>query len=155
MRLTVRDSLVVLLIWLCASLQMIAAEPGDLSKLRILYVGRTPDRPIEAPSYITGKDAERFVELRKERFAAFDKFLNQHFANVKLIDATNYEVALSDNFDVTIFDEMPPGIKSVTVDGWTKQLRLPDDFDRPALMVGEVGPMTIGRFGNEYLIDHL
>ncbi len=130
-----------------------AAERSDLT---VLYVGPSADIAPPVPSYLTGKDRERFAELHTERPEAFRKLLSQHFETFKVIVASEYRVEMSADFDVTIFDAKPPVIDTVKQpEGWEKSIRLPDDFSHPAVMVGEVGPLTIGRFGNDFLLDHL
>ena len=144
------------------ALNVAAAEESDLaianlekSVLRVLYVGPNPDADIVVPSYITGPDAERMIELKKERMSAFRELLDEYFETVRVVNAEDYLVKMSSEFDVTIFDARPPAIDTIDMGGWEKPLRLPDDFDRPAMMVGEVGPMTLGRFGLDLQIDHL
>ena len=133
-----------------------SADAADNSKLRVLYVGPDPASQPDVPVYVTGIGRERFVELRTERPEAFRSLLSKHFDNFKIIVAEDYRVELSEQFDVTIFDAQPPVIEGrKQADGREKQIRLPDDFSHPAMMIGEVGPMTIGRFGNDFLLDHL
>lgn len=128
----------------------------ELSKLKVLYVGPSPEELPTVPSYLTGKDRERYAELHTERPEAFRNLLSQHFKNYKVIVANDYRVEMSADFDVTIFDAKPPITQKVKQpDGWEKKIRLPDNFSHPAMMVGEVGPFTIGRFGNDFLLDHL
>ena len=74
--------------------------------------------------------------------------------------AEDYRVELSEQFDVTIFDAQPPVIGDLAEyqtgrDGWEKRIRLPDNFSHPAMMIGEVGPFTLGGFGNGFLLDDL
>lgn len=130
-----------------------AAERSDLT---VLYVGPSPTTAPPMPYYKTGKDRERFAELHTERPEAFRKLLSQHFANFKIIVASEYLIEMSSEFDVTIFDAKPPVVETIKQsDGWEKSIRLPDDFSHPALMIGEVGPFTLGRYGNDFLLDHL
>lgn len=133
----------------------VVIRDGDKSDLKILYVGPNPDGDIQAPGYISGPDAERYVELKKERKSAFKAFLEQHFANVQLINAKDYVPEMSKDADVTIFDELTPAVRTVDTDGWEKPIRLPDDFHHASLMIGEVGPLTLGRHGLGLQIGHL
>lgn len=132
-----------------------AVDEAEKSELRILYVGPNPDGGIRAPSYISGADAERFVELKKERKAAFKSLLEQYFSNVELVNAEDYVPSMSEKVDVTIFDELTPALRKVDVGGWQKPIRLPDNFHHASLMVGEVGPLTLGRHGLGLQIGHL
>ncbi len=133
-----------------------SADAAENSKLRVLYVGPDPASQPNVPTYLTGKDRERFAELRTERPEAFRSLLSKHFDNFKIIVAEDYRVELSEQFDVTIFDAQPSVIETKKQpDGWEKRIRLPDNFSHPAMMIGEVGPFTIGKFGNDFLLDHL
>ncbi len=140
-----------------------SADAAENSKLRVLYVGPDPASQPNVPTLphngsprdLTGKDRERFAELRTERPEAFRSLLSKHFDNFKIIVAEDYRVELSEQFDVTIFDAQPGGETKKQPDGWEKRIRLPDNFSHPAMMIGEVGPFTIGKFGNDFLLDHL
>ena len=55
----------------------------DGSALEVLYVGPDPDADPTVPSYVTGDDATRMIELVKERTPAFKAFLEQHFETVE------------------------------------------------------------------------
>lgn len=153
------STLGLLLIFVSGTLPAVAqSELNAVSKssLKVLYVGPSPDEDPEVPYYLTGKSAERFARLKTERHDAFKKFLGKYFDTVKPIVASDYKVAMSAEHDVTIFDELPPALADKKVAFRTpKSLRLPDDFSYPAIMVGEVGPLTLGRRGNGFLIDHL
>lgn len=127
----------------------------EKSGLKVLYVGPSPVEPSPVPAYISGELGERYVQLKLERFDAFEKLLTEHFENVTMLVAADYKIEMSADHDVTIFDELPPVLETVKVKGWEKQIRLPDDFDAPAFMIGEVAPLAIGRFGNDFLLDHL
>ncbi len=127
----------------------------EKSNLLILFVGQNPDQQPIIPSYVLGLEAERFPELKRERMAAFRSLLEQHFESVKYLNSEDYKVAISDEFDVTIFDDLPPPIQEVDEGTWTRKLRMPLDFDRPALLVGEVAPVMLGRLGIGLRLDHL
>ena len=129
------------------------AAPAEKSALRVLYVGPDPDDPPEVPSYIT--HADRHVELVVERMPAFQAFLEEHFEQVTVVKVADYDASMSDEHDVTVFDAQPKPIDTVEVDGYPRKVRLPPDFDSPAVTVGEVGPFVLGRFGFGLKIDHL
>lgn len=139
----------------------LSADAAEKSKLRVLYVGPDPASQLNVPTYsptryLTGKERERFAELRAGRPEAFRSLLSKNFDNFKIMVAGDYRVQLSERFDVTIFDAQPPVIETIKQpEGWDKEIRLPDNFSHPAIMIGEVGPFTIGRFGNNFLLDHL
>lgn len=156
-RMTVKIFLSILILGLSIAQGKVSAQTAteNRSGLKVLYVGPSPNEDPKTPRYISGKEAERYVQLKRERFAAFEKLLSRHFHDFKMLVAEDYQVEMSAKYDVTIFDERPPVIDTVELDGWSKKIRLPDDFSHAVLMVGEVAPMTVGRFGNDYLLDHL
>lgn len=137
-----------LLLVLCFSARTVsAAQQSDhglagtdkKSELSVLYVGPNPDGEIKVPSFIPENEAERFVELKKERMGAFSTLLEQHFETVKAVNVEDFKPAMSEQFDVTVFDEVPPGSNGQS-DG--RSMKLPD-FDRPAVMIGQVAPDTL------------
>ncbi len=139
------------------------ANAVEKSELRVLYVGPGPVSPADVPTWPHGvprdlstEERERFAELRSERPEAFRRLLAEHFDRFKIIVADDYRIELSDRFDVTIFDAQPPVIETQKqAYGWDRKIRLPDDFSQPAMMIGEVGPFTVGKFGNGFLLDDL
>ena len=147
---------------LIAFLLLSRADDGDAlgqetkrQSLRVLFVGNDPKQDYSPRSYQTGPDADRFDELMKERTPAFEKLLREHFETVTVVIGKDYQVALSDDYDVTVFDVLPPPIGEREVAGWKKKIRLPADFSNPAVMIGNVAPMTLGRFGWDLRLDHL
>ena len=154
MKLICKTSLILLFFYVgILQTQLVEAQKSDL---KILYVGETAEAIEKTPSYVSSDDAKRQVELKKERPEAFKKLLEEYFKTVKIIVSDDYKIGMSADFDVTIFDAKPPVSKSLPQPGgWEKKIRLPDDFSHSAMMIGEVGPFTIGRFGNDFLIDHL
>jgi hypothetical protein len=123
------------------------------SQLRILYVGPDAIREPEIPNYLP--NPERAIELIRERPSAFGAFLGKYFEAVEVVAAQNYGASMSEGFAVTIFDAQPEPVASKEKDGFVRRLRLPEDFDKPALMVGEVGPRMLGRSGLGLKLDHL
>lgn len=108
-------------------------EIDQKSDLEILLVGHDPAAP-----YINYEPTERMVALFEERTGAYESFLKQHFTEVTVVFANDYEVAMSNGADVTIFDAKPRVlIPADNVTSYFPQL-LPDDFSKPALMIGEV-----------------
>ena len=140
-----------------------SAAASEKSKLRVLYVGPNPDSQPNVPTWphgvprdLSGKERERFAELQSERPEAFRSLLSKHFDNFKILVADDYRAELSEQFDVTIFDAQPPVIETKKqAHGWDRKIRLPDDYSHPAMMIGEVGPFTLGGFGNGFLLDDL
>ncbi len=111
----------------------------------MLFVGHDPTSPhISFPDMAV----ERTHELYAERTPAFDAFLRAHFDEVQVVHSADYTPEMSAAVDVTIFDTPPPAIEEA---GWhtdpltgqevySKAVHLPQDFDRPALMIGEASP---------------
>lgn len=112
------------------------APTTEKSDLKVLFVGHDPTSP-----RIEYEPTPQTVALMKERTVSFEVFLNEHFESVQVVLAKDYQPSMSDAVGVTIFDEKPNG-KVDPASGET--LPLPRDFDRPALMIGQVSD-EIGR----------
>ena len=138
-----RPPLVLAPLLLAASL--VQAGEGEKSALSVLFVGHDPAAPhVSFPDMAT----ERTHELYAERTPAFEAFLNEHFEEVRVVHGADYRPYQSEAFDVTIFDTMPPAL---TEAGWqtdpetgeqtyTQAVYLPEEFDLPALLIGEASP---------------
>ncbi len=134
----------------------VAAESTvEKSPLKILFVGRDPDAKAFAPGYVTGKAKERYSELRQERTPAFKKLLEEHFESVTILFPEDYSAEMSKKYDVTVFDAMPPSIDEIDMGNWTKRIRMPYDFDCPAVMIGNIAPNVLGRNAMGLRLDHL
>ena len=116
--------------------------------LKILYVGGTSD----LETFVTKVDSLVLQQSVAERMASFENMLRTYFETVKVENAKDYMPEMSDDYDVTIFDGKPreliPAqvvrneqgrIVSRTAAGY-----LPETFDRPAMMLVEMGE-TLGR----------
>lgn len=119
-------------------------------QLRVLYVGGSPEfETVGLPKKPAQKDIEKSA---KARTAAFAKFLKTYFTTVKAIDAKDYTAALSDDYDVTIFDGTPKALKEAKMvrdaDGrvidYQRAAYLPMDFNRAALCIADASEI-IGR----------
>lgn len=90
----------------------------------------------------------RTVELYRERTAAFESFLRERFENVTVVYGSDYTVELSDQVDVTIFDNRPKELKPAKREqnpetgelDYQPAEYLPLSFNRPALMIAENSP---------------
>ncbi len=127
---------------LCGPLAQASSPQIEKSELRILFVGQDPDDP-QVP--FRSLATERTYELFRERTAAFEELLREHFQSVRVVHGADYEPALSEAVDVTIFDAIPPDHRpdSSAHDALpSQQIRwgnyLPRDFNRPALMISHV-----------------
>lgn len=125
-------SLLLMLIhgWSVAKNQ--APLPGKMS-LSVLYVGYDPAKP--KPEHINYYSTSPVAidDAWKTRMADFKAFLLTRFNKVEVVDARDYNAAMSDKVDVTIMDAGP--------------VKLPAGFDRPIILMHEMAPnigMPIG-----------
>jgi len=119
-------------------------KPVDL---KILYVGGSAnwEKAYFADEVMRSKDIA-------ERMASFEKMFRQYFSSVVAIGAKDYKQSLSGDFDVTVFDGVPPPIapREIVKDSsgrtisYKPAMIISEDFDRPAVFIGETGE-TIGR----------
>lgn len=118
------------------------------SDVSVLYVGGSADMDA------VGEKVDS-AELRRsvaERTASFEKMLKDYFKTVKAVDGADYAVEMSDDYDVTIFDGRLPVLteRKMEYDGegnvvdYTPAGYLPVTFDRPAVLLAEMGE-TLGR----------
>jgi len=73
--------------------------------LKVLFVGGTSEISAYAQSKPAPEDIEASVQ---KRMKAFETLLKTYFTEVTVIRAKEFREELSDNFDVTIIDGMPP-----------------------------------------------
>lgn len=124
--------------------------------LKVLYVGGTAEFETIMSS---NKSPELIKESAKGRMASFEKFLNEYFTAVKVIDASEYIQSMSDDYDVTIMDGEPNPIKPATRDYRHGIFRsaeyFSEDFSRPILTIGylsnELG-RTVGTKNDWYCL---
>lgn len=121
--------------------------------VRVLFVGFDPQMPmpgdIENNSKINGAmSPERFGEDYQTRFAAFENYLKSYFTEVQTVDARNYKVEMSDDYDVTIFDQViKPWKKEVRETGKDGKMKyepakyLTEDFDHATIFIGHTSPV--------------
>ncbi len=110
--------------------------------LRILFVGGSSDYFTMGEIKVDSLDMRKSAEART---ASFAKLLKQYFKNVKVVNAAEYSPALSDSYDVTIFDGKPTpwrkqkyvydeGGKIIDV---IPSAYLPQDYNRPTMCIAE------------------
>ncbi|MFT7619178.1 MAG: hypothetical protein ACI97A_002828 [Planctomycetota bacterium] len=113
--------------------------------LRVLLVAHDP----EAPSIPFASSAtSRTYALYRERTAAFEALLRYHFKHVKVVYGADYTSAISDNFDVTVFDARPKALSPssrnenpTTGEIDFKPARyLPESFNRASLTISDNSP---------------
>jgi len=117
--------------------------------LRVLYVGGSADMDVVGGEKV---DTVALEKSKKGRMAAFSQFLNDYFSTVKVVEGKDYAAAMSDQYDVTIFDGKPKALREREyVKDSTGQIvdvinaeYLPKDFSRAAITIAEMGE-HIGR----------
>lgn len=136
--------LCALTLLLCVGVQATTKK----SNLKILYVGGSSD----LNTWGTKVDSVFLRQSAAERMASFEEMLNTYFETVEVMDAKDYLPEMSDRYDVTIFDGKPrqltpPKIEKNAEGRVINRIAagyLPETFDRPAVMVAEMGE-TLGR----------
>lgn len=106
--------------------------------LRVLLVGHDPAAPkVPFPDMAN----ERTYALYRERKAAFEALLRYHFEDVRVVHGADYEVEMSYEVDVTVFDALPEPQTQANADGGYRPVAyLPESFDRPAVMISQTSP---------------
>ncbi|HPF12777.1 MAG: hypothetical protein H6830_06755 [Planctomycetes bacterium] len=135
-------------VWIAFWTLPLQASPQAATKssLRVLLVSHNPEAP-QVP--FADMATERTWELYRERAAAWKALLDQHFESVRLVYGPDYTADMSNAVDVTLFDARPKPLRpsGTVLDPITGQETyqpaqyLPDDFDRPALMIAENSPL--------------
>lgn len=92
-----------------------AAQAITKSPLSILYVGVNPSKPLVEDEPILNSNPERAEELQRARTGDWAQFLKQYFQSVKVVYGEEYKEAMSSEYDVTIFDALPPLLRNVNV----------------------------------------
>lgn len=114
------------------------------SDLRVLYVGIDPASPQKA---VKGRnELPTQFETRLLRWNEFKSFLAQEFKVFKQLDRLEYNAAMSDDYDVTIFDARPKVLKERIWEsdgkGGVKRYEpaayLPDKFSAAALSINQL-----------------
>lgn len=116
-------------------------------KLKVLYVGGTPNFETVMKQNVDPAVLEASV---KERMANYTKFLKQNFTTVKSIEGKDYTPAMSNDYDVTVFDGMPAAIEPRDDAKRIFHGRyLPMDFDRASVMIGSMSEELGRRIGTK------
>ena len=134
----------LLLIGILCSLCGWVRAQGEKSQLKVLYVGGSAD--------IETVDSLELQESIEARMASFEEMLKEYFETVKVVEGMDYAIEMSNDYDVTIFDgwikELAPARRVYDEAGnlvdYASASYLPESFDRPAVMVAEMGE-TLGR----------
>ncbi len=126
-------------------LLVLSTAYAQKQSISVLYVGYDPEKAMPERKNQAWASQERFKEEYKTRMHAFVNYLENYFTEVKSIDCRDYTSEISDNYDVTIFDETVRAIKEgvYKVDSITKEVTdfepvsyLPKDFRRPSVFIG-------------------
>lgn len=147
----------VLIYCLCLLLTSTIGCTGNKEKkaneIRVLYLGGNSDWQngnFGGPK--TFATEEEFQESVEKRMDAFSQLLHTYFDSVTVIKAVDYTPEMSANYDVTIFDGVPPVMEkremqydeNGKVKAYIPARYLPDNFSSPSITIGSVGE-TIGR----------
>ncbi len=124
-----------LILTLCLAAILLPCRMAAKHNISVLYVGGSPNRGVVMG--LSG-DSAKLAASAKERAADFTRFLRSRFKKVKSIDAADYQAAMSDNYDVTVFDGRPKPY-SVTADSKGRPVvrMLPEGFDRPTVSIAD------------------
>lgn len=144
---------------LCLALSAVslarAAEPAR-QPLRVLYVGGSVDWP--GPELAIPRDPPADDPRVAERMKAFEEMLQRHFTAVTVMHAKDYRQETSADFDVTILDGTPPEREarrevrdaSGRITDSVAARYFTEDFDRPVVVVGELGERLGRRIGLKF-----
>jgi hypothetical protein len=132
-----RNGLFLMFLLFFLSFQVNAQKKENL---KILYVGGSSD-------WTDAGDSEKKAEAVKQRTSAFEKYLNQYFTQIKVVQAEAYNEGMSAGYDVTIFDgKIKPispaksGIpKYGSLGGDYRAKYLSEEFSSPCIMMAEMG----------------
>lgn len=122
-----------LFLTLCLAAILLPCRVAAKHNISVLYVGGSPNRGVVMG--LSG-DSAKLAASAKERAADFTRFLRSRFKKVKSIDAADYQAAMSDGYDVTVFDGRPkPYSVTAGPDGRPVVRMLPEGFDRPTISI--------------------
>jgi hypothetical protein len=123
------------------------ADTGQLSPLRVLFVGYDPKNAQLNENERFWNNPAQLLALKRARSGSFEHLLRRYFMTVKVVYGPAYTQSLSVDYDVTIFDALPPAIKPEVMEQDPKTREtvryepphyLTDGFDRAAILIGEV-----------------
>lgn len=136
------------LVGLC--LIFVACSAMAAEKPSVLYVGTDPAKGPPAEELQIAPNPARLRQLYAGRMPAFKALLQQYFDKVRVIDASQYTPQMSDHYDVTVFDALPPALPLAKGrinkrTGQPMKAYLPRNFSKPAILIG-VNGYYIGAF---------
>lgn len=130
-----------------------SSKDKKTNEIRVLYLGGNSDwqngRFGGSKTFATEEEYQVSIEKRMD---AFSQLLHNYFDSVTVMKAADYTPEMSANYDVTIFDGVPPIMEkreiqydeNGKVKAYIPARYLPDNFNSPAITIGSVGE-TIGR----------
>lgn len=116
------------------------------SNLRVLYVGGSDNQHSVLDRLVDSAEV-------KIRMASFEQMLKKYFKTVKVVHAGDYRYPMSEEYDVTVMDGVPEQTAPAERGLHQRSGRMiitkaagyfPEDFDRPVLLIAEMGE-TLGR----------
>lgn len=116
-------------------------------EVRVLYVGGKSDWKIDEEELQNNPDKQIIHNKNiQKRSDAFAKLLRKFFNEVATIDAVDYKMELSKNYDVTIFDGLPPVIEQAKriyndegkVIDYKPARYITEDFISPTITIGSL-----------------
>lgn len=140
----------------CLFVLSACSSQKDPRDIRVLYLGGQSE-------WVNGEHGgpkkfateEEFQQSVTERMNAFGDLLRVYFDSVTMMRAADYRPEMSDAYDVTIFDGMPPALEEAVreTDDQGNFVRyvparyLPDDFSAACITIGSVGNALGRRIG--------
>lgn len=124
-------------------------------ELHILYLGGQSE-------WTNGKygETKKFTDAEFEAYLAkrandFGTLLHAYFDSVTVMKAADYRPEMSDNYDVTIFDGLPPALEEQLIErdengnvtNYVKARYLPDNFSAACITIGSLGESLGSRLG--------
>ncbi len=146
-----RRKIIILLLLFIIVHKIQAQKKQDIS---VLFVGNDPNIELSEAQKknMAWVSSERYQKEIKTRMSAFVNYLENYFTEVKAVDVSKYFAAMSNNYDVTIFDEVPKPIKKTVREQNPKTGKwkyepdeyVPKGFNRPSVFIGHTAAQ-IGR----------
>ncbi|MBX7123786.1 MAG: protein-disulfide reductase DsbD N-terminal domain-containing protein [Opitutaceae bacterium] len=143
-------------ILLLGTVPAFSAQPAK-QPLRVLYVGGSVDWADGNESAIP-KDPPADDPRVAERMRSFETMLKRYFTSVTVIHAKDYRQEKSADYDVTVLDGTPPEREprrvvrdaAGRVTDYVPARFLTEDFNRPVLVIGELGDKLGRRIGLKF-----
>lgn len=144
----IRNILLIVLALLCAP-HFTMAQKTDKSSLKVLIVAHNPTKVYKG-GYSGPPAGKRQQQLALTRGQEYKNLLNKYFNQVNVVNSDEYHYTMSNEYDVTIMDDVPNAIDTVDMDlvryGKAQKRThplmtpryFPEDFDRAIISIGEI-----------------